>query len=98
VEKIKYMLLSHHQNADQSRNIEIANRSFEIGSQFKFLGTTVQNQSLILEEIKKRLYSGNACYHSVQNLMSSQLLSKNIKIRERLQFCLCFCKGVKFGL
>jgi hypothetical protein len=32
-------------------------------------------------EIKRRLNSGNACYHSVQNLLSSRLLSKNIKIR-----------------
>jgi hypothetical protein len=34
-----------------------------------------------MEEIKRRLNSGNACYHSVQNLLSSRLLSKNIKIR-----------------
>jgi hypothetical protein len=32
-------------------------------------------------EIKRRLNSGNACYHSVQNLPSSRLLSKNLKIR-----------------
>jgi hypothetical protein len=32
------------------------------------------------EEIKSRLKSGNACYHSVQNFLSSPLLSKNIKI------------------
>jgi hypothetical protein len=50
-------------------------------SQFKYLGTTITNQNLIQEEIKKRLNSGNACYHSVQNLLSSCLLSKNIKIR-----------------
>jgi hypothetical protein len=36
---------------------------------------------LIQEEIKRRLKSGNACYHSVQNLLSSRLLSKNIKVR-----------------
>jgi hypothetical protein len=36
---------------------------------------------LIQEEIARRLNSGNACYHSVQNLLSSRLLSKNIKIR-----------------
>jgi hypothetical protein len=41
-------------------------------SQFKYLGTTVTNQNLIQEEIKRRLYSGNACYHSVQNLLSSR--------------------------
>jgi hypothetical protein len=36
---------------------------------------------LIQEEIKRRLNSGNACYHSVQNLLSSHLLSKNVKVR-----------------
>jgi hypothetical protein len=48
---------------------------------FFILGTTITNQNLIQEEIKRRLNSGNACYHSVQNLLSSRLLSKNIKIR-----------------
>jgi hypothetical protein len=42
---------------------------------------TVTNQNLIQEEIKRRLNSGNACYHSVQNLLSPRLLSKNVKVR-----------------
>jgi hypothetical protein len=46
-----------------------------------YLGTTITNQNLIQEEIKRRLQSGNASYHSVQNLLSSHLLSKNINIR-----------------
>jgi hypothetical protein len=48
---------------------------------FKYLGTTVTNQNLIQEKIKRRLNSGNACYHWVQNLLSSRLLSKNVKVR-----------------
>jgi UDP-N-acetylglucosamine 2-epimerase len=60
---------------------KVANRSFGNVSQSKYLGTTVTNQNLIQEEIKGRLNSGNACYHSVQNLLSSRLLSKNVKIR-----------------
>jgi hypothetical protein len=36
---------------------------------------------LIQEEIKRRLNLGKACYHAVQNLTSSCLLSKNVKIR-----------------
>ena len=48
---------------------------------FKYLGTTLINQNSIEEEIKSRLKSGNACYHSVQNLLSSSLLSKNLKIK-----------------
>jgi hypothetical protein len=65
VEKTKYMLLSCHQNVGQNRDIKIANRSFGNVSQFKYLGTTVTNQNLSQEENKRRLNSGNACYHSV---------------------------------
>jgi hypothetical protein len=75
------MLLLRHQNSGQILEIKIANRSFENVSQFKYLGTKVTNQNLIREEIKRRLHAGNACYHSVQNLLSSRLLSENIKIR-----------------
>jgi hypothetical protein len=50
-------------------------------SQFEYLETTVTNQNLIQEEIRRRLNSGNACYHSVQNLLSSRLLSINVNIR-----------------
>jgi hypothetical protein len=80
VEKTKCMLLSRHQNVGQNRDIKIENRSFENVSQFRYLGK-VTNQNLIQEEIKRRLNSGNACYHSVQDLLSSCLLSKNLKIR-----------------
>jgi hypothetical protein len=48
---------------------------------FKFLRTTETDQNLIQEEIKKRLNSGNACYHSDQKLLSSRLLSKNVNIK-----------------
>ena len=48
--------------------------------EFKYLGTTLTNQISIQEEIKSRSKSGNACYHVVQNLLSSSLLSKNMKI------------------
>jgi hypothetical protein len=46
-EKTKYMLLSRHQNTGQNQDINVANRSFENVSQFKYLGTTVTNQNLI---------------------------------------------------
>jgi hypothetical protein len=69
------------QDVGQNRDIKIANRSFENVPQLKYFETTVTNQNLIQEEIKKRLKSGNACYHSVQNLLPSRLLSKNLKIR-----------------
>jgi hypothetical protein len=81
-DKTKYMLLSRHQNARQNHHdIKVANRCFENVAQFRYLETTVTNQNFIQEEIKSRLDSGNACYHSVQNILSSRLLSKNLKIR-----------------
>ena len=45
------------------------------------MGTTLTNQNSIQEEIKSRLKSGNAYYRLVQNLLSSSLLSKNLKIK-----------------
>jgi hypothetical protein len=52
VDKTKYMLLSHHQNVGQNRDIKIANRSFENVSQFKYLVTTVTNQNLIRRKLR----------------------------------------------
>jgi hypothetical protein len=75
------VLLSHHQNVGQNLDIKIANGSFGNVSQFKHLGTTEANQNLIQEEIKRRLNYGNACCYLVQNLLSSRLLSNNIKIK-----------------
>jgi hypothetical protein len=75
------MLLSRHQNVGQNRDIKIATRSFENVSQFKYLETTVTNQNLIQEEIKRRMNSGSTSYNSVQTLPSSCLLSKNLNIR-----------------
>jgi hypothetical protein len=80
-EKTKYMVISRDQNAGQNGYIQIGNESFETVEQFKYLETTLTNQNSIHEEIKSRFKSGNACYHSVQNLLSSSLLSKNVKIK-----------------
>jgi hypothetical protein len=49
--------------------------------QFKYLGKTLTNKNSIQEEIKSRLKSGNAGYYSVQNILSSSFLSKNVKIK-----------------
>ena len=47
----------------------------------RYLGTTLTNENSVQKEIKSGLKLGNACYHSVQNLLSSSLLSKNFKIK-----------------
>jgi len=51
------------------------------GGRFQILEDNFNDQNSIEEEIKSRFNSGNACHHSVQNLLSSSLLSKNKKIK-----------------
>jgi hypothetical protein len=74
------MIVSRHPNSEQNQNIRIANESFANVAKFKYLGTTLTNQNHIHDEIKSTLNSGNACYYSVQNLLSSRLISKKITI------------------
>jgi hypothetical protein len=67
--------------AGQKHSIKTANRSFEGVAKFKYLRTTLTDQNYMQEEIKSRLNSGNDCYHSVKSLLSSCLLSRNIKVK-----------------
>ena len=70
------------QYAGRSYSMKIGNSSFQRVEQFKYLETTLlTNRNSIQEEIKSRLKSRNARYHSVQNLLSSILLFKNLKIK-----------------
>jgi hypothetical protein len=62
------------------KSINVANISFENMSQFKYFGTTITNQNLVQKEIKRRMNSPNACYHSIQKPLPSYILSKNIII------------------
>jgi len=80
-DKTKYMVMSRDQNAGRIHSVRTDNGTFERAEEFKYLGTTLTIQNSIQEEIKSRLRSGNPCCHSVQNLLSSRLLSKNLKIK-----------------
>jgi hypothetical protein len=86
-DKTKYVVMSRDQNAGQSHSIKTDNSSFERVEEFICLWTTLTNQNAIQEENKSRLKSGNACYHSVQNLLSSSLLSKNLTFKRRNVIC-----------
>ena len=83
--KVKANKLKHghvsRKNERRIRSMKIDNSSLERVEEFKHLGKTLTSQYSIQEEIKCRLKSGNACYHSVQKLLSSSLLSKNYRLR-----------------
>ena len=78
-DKTKYMVMSRDQNAERSHSIKTYNSCIEIVEQFNYFGTAFRKQNSIQEETKSRLKSGNACYNSVQNLLSYSLLFKRIK-------------------
>jgi hypothetical protein len=73
--------MSHSQKVGQKHSIKIVNRSFEDVAKFIYLGTTLTDQNCMHEEIMSRLNLGNTYYHSVQSLLSSCLLSRNLKVK-----------------
>jgi glycerol-3-phosphate O-acyltransferase len=75
------MLMSCSQKIGQRHSIKIVNRSFEDVAMFKYLGTTLTDQNYVHEAIKSSVNSGNASYHSVQSLLSSCLVSRNLKVK-----------------
>ena len=90
--------MSREQTAGLSRTMKVENSSIERVEEFKYVGKTLTNQNSVQKEIKSRLKLGNACYHSVQDLLSSSLLSKNLKIKIYRTIILpVVCMDVKLG-
>ena len=48
---------------------------------FRYLGVTVTNTNDFREEIKRRVNMGNACFYSLEKILSSRLLSKKLKVK-----------------
>ena len=80
--KTKYVFMSRYQNAERSHNIKIYNSSYERVEQVKYLGKPLKHQNSNQEQIESSMKSRNACYHSVQNILSYSFISKNIKIKK----------------
>ena len=72
-DKTKYMVIFRDQNAGWRHSMKIDSKSLEKVEEFRYLDITLTNQNSIREEIKSTLKPGNACYHSVENLLSSTL-------------------------
>jgi hypothetical protein len=97
-DKSKYLIMSRDQNTGRSHSVNAENISIGRVEVFKYLEITLKNQTSIQEAIKSRLKLGNSCYCSVQNLLSSSSLSKNLKIKIYIKkFFPLFCMGAKIS-
>jgi hypothetical protein len=93
------MLLPRHQNAGQNRDIENSKEIVWKCVTVEIFGNCSNKSKLGSGGNKRSLNSGNACCHSVQNLFSSRVLYKDIKIRIHKNIILPLgCLGVKLGL
>jgi len=87
---------SHEKNVGQYHNIQRGIKSIENVVKLKYLNRS--NTPKFHSWKKSRLKSINSCYHSVQNLLPSCLLSKNINmIIYGTVFSLLFSMGLKLG-
>ena len=75
------MEIGRHRSIIANEHINIGSNSYEKVKTFKYLKSLLTNQYSVQEEIKCRLKAGNACYYSVQTLLYSRLLPKNLKIK-----------------
>ena len=73
-DRTEYMVMSGDRNAGRGHSVRIDSRTFEMMEGFECLGTAVTNLNYIQEEIKNSLKPWNACCHSVQNILSANLL------------------------
>ena len=78
------MEIGGHRGTIENEHIKIGSNSYEKVKSFKYLGSSVTNQNSNHNEIKCRHNAGNSCYYSAQTLLSSRLLSKNLKTPENV--------------
>jgi len=84
--------MSRDKHAGQNRNLKLGNKTVESLEQPRYLGTTLKYQNSVREEIKSKFKSEHVSFHLVQNLLSSNLPSKNVRNQDtqNCNFACCF--------
>jgi hypothetical protein len=78
-EKTKYLKCSKKET--RTDNLNIDNTYLEHVKQFKYLGSIINNDNSIKEEIKERIALGNKAYFANQKFLKSKLLTKWSKLK-----------------
>jgi len=81
IDNTKYMIINQDTGNEGDKNIRISYEVIEKGNKFTYLGTYVTSKTEVAEKIKSRLVSGNACFYSVQKFLTSQLISRKLKMK-----------------
>jgi len=79
VHKTKYLKCTRRQ--DQPKSINIENKEFEQVKSFKYLGSTVNTNNTIEEEIKERIALENKAFFANKKMFQSKLISKMAKLK-----------------
>jgi len=75
------MIISQNTGNEGDKSIRISYEVIEKINKFKYLGTYVTSKTEVTEKLKSRLVSGNACFYSVQKLLTSRLISRKLKLK-----------------
>jgi hypothetical protein len=77
--KIKYLRCTKKQH--KMDGIDITQTHLEQVKSFKYLGSGVNGNNSIEEEIKGRISLGNKAFYANQDLLKSKLFTRNFKLR-----------------
>ncbi|VVC27148.1 Endonuclease/exonuclease/phosphatase,Reverse transcriptase domain [Cinara cedri] len=75
--KTKYMMVKR--GGGDHNNLHVGNNTFEEVQEFKYLGSTLNNQNNMHGEINIRLGAANRCLYALKTLFKSKLLSRKTK-------------------
>lgn len=80
-DKTKYLTLDRKQGSRIGQNITIDDYNFEVVQSFRYLGSIINTDNDVDEEIKTRLMQGNRCFYALKHLFRNSLVSRNTKLR-----------------